>query len=70
MAETRRRGILSERGYRIIVGQYKTRNFKGMPRKLQVEFAGQLGPMYGFFPSEFSDEGRNPLELALLPNCS
>ncbi|MYD97497.1 MAG: AAA family ATPase [Gammaproteobacteria bacterium] len=48
----------------IVVGQYKGRNFKGLPRKLEVEFAGQLGPKYGFYASEFGDEGRNPLELA------
>ena len=48
----------------IVVGQYKTRNFSGMSRKLEVEFAGQLGPKYGFYRGEFGDEGRNPLELA------
>ena len=48
----------------IVVGQYKTKKFRGMPRKLEVEFAGQLGPKYGFYPREFGDEGRNPLELA------
>ncbi|MYK81110.1 MAG: AAA family ATPase [Gammaproteobacteria bacterium] len=48
----------------IVVGQYKTQRFKGLPWKLQVEFAGQLGPMYGFSAGEFGDEGRNPLELA------
>jgi hypothetical protein len=48
----------------IIVGQYKTQKFKGMPWKLEVEFAGQLGHKYGFFPGEFGDEGNNPLELA------
>ncbi len=48
----------------IVVGQYKTRKFRGMPWKLEVEFAGQLGPKYGFYPGEFGDEGRNPLELA------
>ena len=48
----------------IVVGQYKTKKFKGMPWKLEVEFAGQLGHKYGFFPGEFGDEGGNPLELA------
>ena len=48
----------------IVVGQYKNRNFRGTPWKLEVEFAGQLGPKYGFYPGEFGDEGRNPLELA------
>ena len=48
----------------IVVGQYKTKKFSGLPRKLEVEFAGQLGPKYGFSPGEFGDEGRSPLELA------
>jgi hypothetical protein len=48
----------------IVVGQYKTKKFKGVPWKLEVEFAGQLGYKYGFYPREFGDEGRNPLELA------
>ena len=48
----------------IVVGQYKTKKFKGLPWKLEVEFAGQLGPKYGFYPGEFGDEARNPLELA------
>jgi ATP-dependent exoDNAse (exonuclease V) alpha subunit len=48
----------------IVVGQYKTQKFKGLPWKLEVEFAGQLGQKYGFYPGEFGDEGSNPLELA------
>ena len=48
----------------IVVGQYKTKKLKGLPWKLEVEFAGQLGPKYGFYPGEFGDEGHNPLELA------
>jgi hypothetical protein len=48
----------------IVVGQYKTSNLKGMPWKLEVEFAGQLGVKFGFGKREFGDEARNPLELA------
>jgi ATP-dependent exoDNAse (exonuclease V) alpha subunit len=48
----------------VVVGQYKTQRFKGLPWKLEVEFAGQLGLKYGFYPGEFGDEGKNPLELA------
>lgn len=48
----------------IVVGQYKTKIFKGLPWKIEVEFAGQLGHKYGFHSSEFGDEGTNPLELA------
>jgi hypothetical protein len=48
----------------VVVGQYKTKNFRGLPWKLEVEFAGQLGLKYGFGRWEFGDEARNPLELA------
>lgn len=48
----------------IVVGQYKTKKVKGLPWKLEVEFAGQLGPKYRFYPGEFGDEAVNPLELA------
>jgi hypothetical protein len=48
----------------IIVGQYKTQKFQGLPWKIEVEFAGQLGYKYGFHPGEFGDEGANSLELA------
>jgi hypothetical protein len=48
----------------IVVGQYKTQRFRGLPWQIEVEFAGQLGYRYGFHPGEFGDEGSNPLELA------
>ena len=50
----------------IVVGQYKGQKskLKGLPSKLEVEFASQLGHKYGFWKSEFGDEARNPLELA------
>jgi hypothetical protein len=48
----------------VVVGQYKTQKFKGVPWKLEVEFAGQLGYNYRFYPGEFGDDGSNPLELA------
>lgn len=50
----------------IVVGQYKgpKSKLKGLPSKLEVEFAGQLGHKYGFWRGEFGDEARNPLELA------
>ena len=48
----------------IIVGQYQTKKLKGRPWKIQVEFASQTGPMYGFSPAEFSDDGTDALELA------
>ena len=48
----------------IVVGQYKTKKFKGLPRKLEVEWAGQLGHKYGFHAGEFGEEKSSPLELA------
>lgn len=48
----------------IVVGQYKTQKIKELPRKLEVEFAGQLGLKYGFGQSDFGDDTDNPLELA------
>lgn len=48
----------------IVVGQYKTKKLRGLPWKLEAEFAGQLGPKYRFYPSEFGEESHNPLELA------
>ncbi len=48
----------------VVVGQYKTKKLRGLPWKLEVEFAGQLGHKYGFYRGEFGDEGSNPLELA------
>lgn len=48
----------------IVVGQYKTKNLKGLPWKLEVEFATQLGHKYGYKPYEFGDEASPPLELA------
>jgi hypothetical protein len=49
----------------VVVGQYKTKNFKGMPWKLNVEFSSQAGRSYGFKPSEFGDDSLTgpPLEL-------
>ena len=48
----------------IVVGQYKHKKLRGSPKKLEVEFAGQLGIKYGFSKQEFGDEARNQLELA------
>ena len=49
----------------IVVGQYKRRKSKSLPRKLEVEWAGQPGHKYGFHGRDFDDEGSNPpIELA------
>jgi energy-coupling factor transporter ATP-binding protein EcfA2 len=49
----------------IVVGQYKGKaaKFKS-PMKLEVEFLSQAGRKVGYWPSDFSDEGDPPLELA------
>ena len=52
----------------IVVGQYKTKKFKGLPWKLEVEFAGQPGPKYGFYRGEFGDEGPQTARAGLLPD--
>lgn len=48
----------------VAVGQYKTKNIKGAPWKVEVEFAGQEGFVYDYRPKDFGDEGTPPLELA------
>lgn len=49
----------------LVVGQYKgkTAKYKGLPWKLEVEFATQLGHKFGFTSSDFGDDGER-LELA------
>ncbi len=48
----------------IVVGVYKTKRMKRTPRNLEVEFLGQEGKHYKYWPSEFGEEGSPPLELA------
>lgn len=49
----------------IVVGQYKTQKFKGIPEHLEVEFATQPGIRYTYWKNEFSGDDGNPeLELA------
>lgn len=49
----------------IVVGEYKTMKFRGMPDDLEVEFATQPGIKYTYWKSEFNGEGRDPeVELA------
>ena len=48
----------------LIVGQLKTKEFKGYPWNLQVEFSTQTGVEYNFNKSEFGEESNAPLELA------
>ncbi len=48
----------------VVVGQYKTKYFKGAPKNLQVEFASQPGYAYDYYRSDVDDEGTARLELA------
>ena len=50
----------------IVVGQYKGKKakYKGLPWKIEIEFAGQLGRKYGFSKREFGDDREATLELA------
>jgi hypothetical protein len=50
----------------LAVGQYKGASWKpkGLPWKLEVEFATQLGLKFGFQKRDFGEEGDAPLELA------
>jgi hypothetical protein len=48
----------------VVVGDFKSKKQKWTPTKLEVEFSSQAGFKYDFWPSEFSQEGTPPLELA------
>ena len=48
----------------IVVGQYKTKNFKKAPWKIEVEFSSQPGYKYGYGAKYFSEDGEAFLELA------
>ncbi|MCK4232357.1 AAA family ATPase, partial [candidate division WOR-3 bacterium] len=48
----------------MIIGQFKTKNMKGLPWLLKVEFSSQLGFQYDFKARDFSEEAQPLLELA------
>lgn len=50
----------------IVVGHYKKRGqaYRGLPKNIEVEFAGQLGRKYSFWKAEFGDDRTAILELA------
>lgn len=50
----------------LAVGQYKgpSARYRGLPWKLEVEFATQLGHKFGFSRKDFGDDGDARLELA------
>lgn len=57
-------GYIANGDIGVVVGQYKTKGLKGLPKRGQVEFAGQEGYIYDYWPSDFGDESSPPLELA------
>lgn len=48
----------------IVVGQYKTKSFHGLPKAVEIEFENAPGTKYTFYKWEFGDDAPNPLELA------
>lgn len=48
----------------IAVGWWRRKADRKSPKQLQVEFASQRGYTYGFYESDFKEEGEAPLELA------
>ncbi len=57
-------GYLANGEIGIAVGQWKTKNIKGNPKILKVEFSSQPGFTYDFYGSDFKEEGDAALELA------
>jgi AAA domain/UvrD-like helicase C-terminal domain len=57
-------GYLANGEIGVVVGQWKTRNMKGSPSILKVEFSSQTGFTYDFYGSDFREEGDVALELA------
>jgi hypothetical protein len=48
----------------MVVGQFKTRKFHGLPWKLEVEFVAHPALKIGYFKQEFGEERTPPLDLA------
>ena len=48
----------------VVVGQFKTKGWKGRPWKVEIEFSSQPGYAYGFSGRDFSEEGTASMELA------
>jgi hypothetical protein len=48
----------------IVVGQFKKKNWKGRPWRVEIEFSSQPGYAYSFTGRDFSDEGTASIELA------
>lgn len=48
----------------IVQGQWKTKNIKGLPWEMKIEFSSQIGYQYGFNEKDFGEERESTLELA------
>jgi len=48
----------------LVIGQYKSKNMKGLPWSIQIEFSSQVGVSYDFTKRDFSDDADAYLELA------
>ena len=57
-------GYLANGEIGVVVGQWKTKNMKGYPSIVKVEFSSQTGYTYDFYGSDFREEGEATLELA------
>lgn len=57
-------GYLANGEIGVIVGQWKTKNMRGPPSIVKVEFSSQTGYTYDFYSNEFSEDGDAALELA------
>ena len=47
-----------------MVGQFKQKNWKGRPWRVEIEFSSQPDYAYSFTGRDFSDEGTASIELA------
>lgn len=48
----------------IVIGQFKTKNLRGLPWAIQIEFSTQSSVRYDFTNKDFGEEHHNYLELA------
>jgi hypothetical protein len=48
----------------LVIGQYKSKNMKGLPWSMQIEFSSQVGVSYDFTKRDFSEDAEAYLELA------
>ncbi len=53
----------------VVVGEYKTKSMRGMPKKLEVEFAGQLGFKYRLLAERVRRRWEQPARAGLCADC-